>query len=72
MGIQFLGMPPFTQHLGPWLIYPKGQKIILNFLLKRSLSFLISQLPKANIHVIKSHHSIQNILPFVWKGIKHL
>ena len=25
-GFSFLGIPPFTQHLGPWLIYPKGQK----------------------------------------------
>ena len=70
-GFNFIGMPPFTQHLGPWLIYPKGQKnnTKLSFE-KEVLSFLISQLPKANIHVIKSHHSIQNILPFVWKGYK--
>ena len=23
---KFLGLPIFSQHLGPWLIYPKGQK----------------------------------------------
>ena len=23
---KFLGLPLFSQHLGPWLIYPKGQK----------------------------------------------
>ena len=31
---------------------------------------MINQLPKANISVIKLHHSIKNILPFVWKGYK--
>ena len=24
--LKFLGLPIFSQHLGPWLIYPKGQK----------------------------------------------
>ena len=66
---KFLGIPPFTQHLGPWLIYPKGQKNNTKLAFEKEvLSNLINLLPKANINVIKCHHSIQNILPFVWKG----
>ena len=67
-GFSFLGIPPFTQHLGPWLIYPKGQKnnTKLSFE-KEAFTYLINQLPNASINIVKSHHSIKNILPFVWK-----
>ena len=71
IGFKFLGLPILSQHLGPWLIYPDGQKnnTKLSFE-KEALSFLINQLPKANISVIKFHHSMQNILPFVWNGFR--
>lgn len=71
IGFKFLGLPILSQHLGPWLIYPEGQKnnTKLSFE-KEALSFLINQLPKANISVIKFHHSMQNILPFVWNGFR--
>lgn len=26
IGFKFLGLPILSQHLGPWLIYPEGQK----------------------------------------------
>jgi len=26
IGFKFLGLPILSQHLGPWLIYPDGQK----------------------------------------------
>jgi hypothetical protein len=71
IGFKFLGLPILSQHLGPWLIYPDGQKnnTKLSFE-KEVLTYLINQLPKANISVIKFHHSIQNILPFVWNGFR--
>jgi lipid II:glycine glycyltransferase (peptidoglycan interpeptide bridge formation enzyme) len=71
IGFKFLGLPILSQHLGPWLIYPEGQKnnTKLSFE-KEALSFLIKQLPSANISVIKLHHSMQNILPFVWNGFR--
>ena len=66
---KFLGLPVFSQHLGPWLIYPKGQKNNTKLAFEKEvLTNLINLLPKANVSVIKAHHSIQNILPFVWKG----
>ena len=71
IGFKFLGLPILSQHLGPWLIYPDGQKNNTKLAFeKEALSFLINQLPKANISVIKLHHSIQNILPFVWNGFR--
>tara|TARA_B100000780_G_C21094739_1_gene441419 strand:- start:759 stop:1715 length:957 start_codon:yes stop_codon:yes gene_type:complete len=70
-GFKFLGLPILSQHLGPWLIYPDGQKNNTKLTFeKEALSFLINQLPKANISVIKLHHSMQNILPFVWNGFR--
>ena len=71
LGFKFLGLPILSQHLGPWLVYPKGQKnnTKLSFE-KEALNYLINQLPKANISVIKLHHSVKNILPFVWKGYR--
>ena len=67
--LKFLGLPIFSQHLGPWLIYPKGQKNNTKLAFEKEvLTNLINLLPKANVSVIKAHHSIQNILPFVWKG----
>ncbi|MBH20101.1 MAG: methicillin resistance protein, partial [Crocinitomicaceae bacterium] len=66
---KFLGLPIFSQHLGPWLIYPKGQKNNTKLAFEKEvLTNLINLLPKANVSVLKAHHSIQNILPFVWKG----
>ena len=66
---KFLGLPTFSQHLGPWLIYPKGQKSNTKLAFEKEvLTNLINLLPKANLSVIKAHHSVQNILPFVWKG----
>lgn len=66
---KFLGLPTFSQHLGPWLIYPKGQKNNTKLAFEKEvLTNLINLLPKANVSVLKAHHSIQNILPFVWKG----
>ena len=66
---KFLGLPVFSQHLGPWLIYPKGQKSNTKLAFEKEvLTNLINLLPKANLSVIKAHHSVQNILPFVWKG----
>jgi len=66
---KFLGLPIFSQHLGPWLIYPKGQKSNTKLAFEKEvLTNLINLLPKANVSVVKAHHSIQNILPFVWKG----
>ena len=59
MSLNFIGIPKLTQHLGPWLKYPDGQKnnTKLSFE-KEVLSYLIDNLPKANIFVIKSHYSI--------------
>lgn len=64
-----ISMPPLTQMLGPYIIYPKNQKY------ERRLSFekeimneLIAQFPQFDQFTQYFHYSVTNWLPFYWKG----
>lgn len=70
-GFSMVLIPDLTQHLGPWLLYPIGQKPSSKLAFeKEAFQNLIDQLPKNNLSVINFHHSITNTLPFIWKGFK--
>lgn len=70
-GFSMVLIPHLTQHLGPWLNYPIGQKPSSKLAFeKEAFQNLIEQLPKNNLSVINFHHSITNTLPFIWKGFK--
>jgi len=66
---KLINNPLLTQHLGPWLKYPPGQKYDskLSFE-KEAFQNLLAQLPFAHYQLIKTHYSINNWLPFYWKG----
>lgn len=71
MGITMLGIPTLTQHLGPWLKYPEGQKNDTRLAFeKEAFQNLAEQMPSSQLTVIKLHHSIKNTLPFVWLDFK--
>jgi len=64
-------MPKLTQTMGPYIVYPKGQKN------ERKLSYekeimtgLIEKLPQVDFFFQNFHKSISNWLPFKWKGFE--
>ena len=62
-------MPPLTQHMGPWLHYPEGQKYTSRLSFEKStLAELIEKLTKVDRFVQNFSHNITNWLPFYWKG----
>ena len=69
-GFTFLGQPPLTQNLGPWLISStaKYSKILGQH--KDLMEELISQLPKYHHFSQNWHYSLTNWLPFYWKGFQ--
>jgi lipid II:glycine glycyltransferase (peptidoglycan interpeptide bridge formation enzyme) len=70
-GFTLLEMPQLTQHLGPYIKYPEGQKYYKKISWeKQVLSSLIDQLPKFDYFHHNFHYSITNWLPFYWKGFK--
>ncbi len=62
-------MPPLTQHMGPWLHYPKGQKYTSRLSFEKStMAALIEKLPTVDRFVQNFSPTITNWLPFYWKN----
>ena len=62
-------MPPtLTPQLGPWVIYPEGQKINTKLgFEKEVMQGLIRDLPKHHLSIIKLHPSFTNTQPLQWE-----
>lgn len=68
-GFRTLTMPKLTQNLGPWLKYPEHQKYSKRLAYEKELySELIALLPAVDLFSQSFHYSVQNWLPFYWKG----
>lgn len=68
-GFRKITLPPLTPFLGPWIIYPEGQKLTQRIgHEKKVMDELIEQLPPYDELVLHFHPSISNWLPFYWKG----
>ncbi len=68
---RFIGMPPLTPYLGPWLFYPADQKPSSRFSYEvRLYKSLVAQLPRADKINLQFHHTINNGLPFYWSGFR--
>jgi hypothetical protein len=67
-GRTFLGMPPLTQTLGPWLRPSKAKYANMLAEQKDLMTELITQLPPFDSFSQNFHYSITNWLPFYWQG----
>lgn len=62
-------MPPLTQTMGVYIIYPQDQKYEKKLSYEKDMmSKLIEALPKYDKFSQKFHPQITNWLPFYWKG----
>lgn len=72
LGITYIGMPPATPFLGPWLDYPEGLKPQRRYHFERSvLDELIRQMPPVPYLRYKCHYALQDGLPFHWAGYRN-
>lgn len=68
---KYIKMPSLTQTMGVWISYPHGQKYTTKLSYEtKILDDLIDQLPHFDGFNQSFHHSIENWLPFYWKGFK--
>lgn len=64
-----LSMPPLTQKLGPFIVYPEGVPEAARLSLdKRVMTEIIDSLPPHDRFQVHFDHAITNWLPFYWRG----
>lgn len=66
----YLGQPPLTQHLGPWIRPSEGKYAKWISHEKDVLQALIEQLPDFDNYMQNWSYKYQNWLPFYWKGFQ--
>lgn len=67
-GLTYLLPPILTPQLGPWLAYPDGQKNNTKLGYEKEIySYLIDNLPKNQLSIVKLSPSLSNTQPFQWK-----
>ena len=69
--LNMIFMPKLTQTMGPYILYPKGQKYYKKLSWDKDIiNKLLRQLPKYDYFFQNLHYSITNWLPFYWNGYK--
>ena len=64
-----LSMPPLTQKLGPFIVYPDGSTDAARVSRdKRVMTEIIDRLPRHDRFQVHFDHSVTNWLPFYWRG----
>lgn len=74
MGLTRVTMPPMTDYIGPWIIFPKEKhlkKVSLYNIETNILNDLIEQLPDSHLFFQTYLPELQNGLPFYWNGFNH-
>jgi hypothetical protein len=69
-GYIVLGMPPLTQHLGPWFSSTNGKYASDLARQKDLVGELISRLPNHHMFRQNFHHAASNWLPWYWQGFE--
>lgn len=71
-GLRFILMPPFTDYIGPLLVYPDRQQGFANQYAfeKKTLVQLIAQLPPFHFFNQQYFPGFDYWLPFYWKGFR--
>jgi hypothetical protein len=67
-GLRGITMPKLTQTLGPWLASSGGKSAKRLKQEKEWLTALVDQLPPFDYFVQCWHYSVENWLPFFWRG----
>jgi len=71
MGLKLMVQPLLTQHMGPYIKYPKEQKYYKKLSWEKKLmDELIVKLPIFDSFSQNFSHNITNYLAFYWKGFK--
>jgi Acetyltransferase (GNAT) domain len=70
MGLTLLRQPPLTQVLGPWIRPSEGRYATQLSHQKELYTELIEQLPAYDYFAQNFHYSVENWLPFYWKGFQ--
>ena len=66
---KLITMPKLTQTMGPYVVYPEGQKYPKKLSYEKEIfNRLIDQLPNVDYFNQNFHPSITNWLPFYWRG----
>lgn len=68
--LKWATMPPLTPYLGPWALYPKGQKTPAKVGFEVEVfTQLANQIGHLNKATFYTHPSVNNLLPFQWAGL---
>ncbi len=68
-GFRVIVIPPLTQHMGPYIKYPKGQKYYRRLSWEKEIiNKILDCLPGYDFMSINLYHGITNCLPFMWRG----
>ena len=68
-GFTFILQPKLTQFSGPWIKYPENMKYHSKLSYEKKIfNEIIDKLPKFDYMNVNFHHSIENWLPFYWRG----
>jgi hypothetical protein len=71
LGFKIIRMPPLTQKLGPWLKYAPGASAYDRLTFEKEvMTELIERLPAYDSFSQQFDYTIQNWLPFYWKGFQ--
>ena len=69
-GLVFIEMPVLTQKLGPWIKIDSDKKERIHSIERTILEELIENIPEFDKFVYNLNISVDNYLPFVWKGFE--
>jgi hypothetical protein len=70
MGLRLLRQPLLTPSLGPWICSSEGKYATQLAHQKELYTELIEQLPAYDYFLQNFHYSVENWLPFYWKGFQ--
>lgn len=69
LGMHVVGVPLFTQQLGPWFRYEPGARESVNMRrIRENTLMLAEQFAEFNNVDFRFHGSFSYVLPFIWKG----
>lgn len=66
-----LCLPPLTQKLGPYIKYPKQQRLEKRLAFEHEvMDYVIDSLPEYDFFHVNFDYSLTNWLPFYWRGFE--
>lgn len=70
-GLQWMVMPPLTQSMGLWILYPANQRYAKRLAYEKEIvDELLVKLPPVAYFRQNFHYSVTNWLPLCWRGFQ--